>query len=134
MEQGLELPSEQGFMNTRGDIIRWWEARRLRFNGLVGAVGALTWVLVLIAGSAAVKPGEDFEEPLAMIFGPLVYAFLANACYTLGWLVDTRFYQGTPRTWLYKSGLIFSIVLTALPGAWAVIAWLITVYTGQKLD
>jgi hypothetical protein len=35
-----------------------------------------------------------------------------------------------------KAGYIFSLVLTALPGAWAVIAWLITVVTRmvQKLD
>jgi hypothetical protein len=58
----------------------------------------------MIAGSAAVKPGEDFEEPLAMLFGPFIYAALANACYTLGWVVDTIFYRGTPRTRLYKAG------------------------------
>jgi hypothetical protein len=100
----------------------------------VGAVGIITWFLVLIAGSAAVKPGVDFEEPLATIFGPFVYGFLANACYTLGWVVDALFYRGTPRTRLYKSGLIFSVVLTALPGIWAVVAWLITVCNGRKLD
>jgi hypothetical protein len=48
--------------------------------------------------------------------------------------VDAVFYMGTPRRRLYKSGLIFSVVLTALPGVWAVVAWLITVYTGRKLD
>jgi hypothetical protein len=89
---------------------------------------------VLVAGSAAVKPGEDFEEPLMMIAGPLVYCIFANICYTLGWIVDAVSYVGTPRTRLYKSGLIFSVVLTALPGVWAVMAWLITVYTGRKLD
>jgi hypothetical protein len=81
-----------------------------------------------------VKPGEDFEEPLMMITGPLVYCIFANICYTFGWIVDAVFYMGTPRTRLYKSGLIFSVVLTALPGVWAVMAWLITVYTGRKLD
>jgi len=134
MAKGLEWTSEESLVSTRADIIRWWEARRFRFNVFVGAVGVATWLLVMIAGSAAVKPGEDFEEPLAMLFGPFIYAALANACYTLGWVVDTIFYRGTPRTRLYKAGLIFSIVLTALPGLWAVVAWLITVYTGRKLD
>jgi len=64
--------------------VRWWEARRLRFNLYVGVVGVVTWLLVLIAGSAAVKPGVDFEEPLAMIFGPLAYAFMANVCLHAG--------------------------------------------------
>jgi hypothetical protein len=134
MEEALEYPSEQGLSSPRKDIIRWWEARRFRFNVIVGAVGTATWILVMTAGSAAVKPGVDFEEPLVMILGPFVYGFLANICYTLGWIIDTIFYRGTPRTRLYKSGLIFSVVLTALPGFWAVVAWLITVYTGRKLD
>jgi len=32
----------------------------------------------MFAGSAAVKPGVDFEEPLAMLFGPFIYAVLAS--------------------------------------------------------
>lgn len=133
-EKTLESPSELSLLSTRAEIVQWWEGQRFRFNVIVGAVGVASWILVLIAGSAAVKPGEDFEEPIAMLFGPFVYAFLANVCYTLGWIVDTIFYRGSPRTRLYKSGLIFSAVLTALPGVWAIVAWLITVYTGKKLD
>jgi hypothetical protein len=134
MEHSLAWSSEQGHPSTRKDIIRWWEARRLGFNAIIGAVGVASWILVLVAGSAAVKPGEDFQEPLMMIAGPLVYCIFANICYTFGWIVDAVFYMGTPRRRLYKSGLIFSVVLTALPGVWAVVAWLITVYTGRKLD
>ena len=80
------------------------------------------------------KPGEDFEEPLAMIFGPVIYAIIANACYTLGWIADTLSSQSRPRVGLYKAGVVFSVVLTALPGAWAVVAWLMTLITGHKLD
>jgi hypothetical protein len=69
-----------------------------------------------------------------MLIGPLVYGFLANLSYTFGWIVDTVFYRGMPRTRLYKAGMIFSVVLTALPGAWAVAIWLITIITGKKLD
>lgn len=39
----------------------------MRFNLYIGTVGTVTWFLVLIAGSAAVKPGVDFEEPVAML-------------------------------------------------------------------
>jgi hypothetical protein len=116
------------------DVIACWEARRFRFNVYVGMVGAASWILVLLAGSAAVKPGVDFEEPLAMLFGPFVYGVLANVCYTFAWMVDTIFYFGSPRTRLYKAGMIFSVVLTALPGIWAVVAWLMTAITGNKLD
>ena len=134
MAPGLERPLESGVLGTRVDIIRWWESRRLRFNVYVGAVGVASWLLVLLAGSAAVKAGEDFEEPFMMFISPFLYGFLANVCYAMGWLVDTLFYCGVPRTRLYNAGLIFSMILTALPGFWAVVAWLITVFTGHKLE
>jgi hypothetical protein len=134
MEQLLQWPSEQGSSFSRRQIIAWWEDRRFRFNLYVGIVGLVTWPLVAIAGSAAVKPGVDFEEPIAMIIGPFVFGFLANVCYTFGWIVDTLSYRGMPRTRLYKAGVIFSVILTAPPGIWAVIAWVMTVITGHKLD
>jgi hypothetical protein len=96
-------------------------------------VGIVSWVLVLVAGSAAVKPGEDFVEPVMMFFGPLLYTCFANLAYTAGPMFDTALFRGSPRRTLFKAGYIFSLVLTALPGVWAVIAWLITVVTGQKL-
>jgi len=123
-----------GSGSSRGDIIRWWEQRRFGFNFWVGLVGVVTWFSVLTAGGAAVKPGEDFEEPLAMIFGPLLYAIMANLCFTMGWITDIVAYRGCPRKGLFKAGLIFSIVLTALPGIWTVTALVITIYTGRKLD
>jgi hypothetical protein len=134
MERLLEWPSEQAPSSTRREIIAWWEARRLRFNLYVGIVGAVTWLLVIIVGSAAVKPGVDFEEPLAMIFGPFVFGFFANICFTFGWIVDTISYRGMPRTRLYKAGVIFSVILASLPGIWAVTAWLMTVIARHKLD
>jgi hypothetical protein len=134
MESLLSWPTEDAAEYMRTDIVRWWEARRLHFNVYVGVVGVITWFLVLIAGSAAVKPGEDFEEPFAMILGPFLYAFIANACYTLGWIADTLSSQSRPRVGLYKAGVVFSVVLTALPGVWAAVAWLMTLITGHKLD
>ena len=134
MESLLDWPTDDLGTLTRRDIVRWWESRRLGFNLYVGAVGLVTWFLVLIAGSAAVKPGADFEEPIAMILGPFVYAFMANLCYTLGWIVDTVQFRGSPRTTLYKAGVVFSVIVTALPGLWAVVAWLMTFITGNKLD
>jgi hypothetical protein len=97
-------------------------------------VGFVSWLLVMTAGSAVVKPGEDFVEPLAMLSGTAIYVAVANVCYTLGWVVDMVLYNGRPRRRLYRSGMILAVVLTALPGVWAVVAWLITVYTGRKLE
>jgi hypothetical protein len=50
--------------------------------------------------------------------------------------VDRRYRRlsGMPRMRLYKHGIVFSAILTALPGLWAVVAWFMTVITGHKLD
>lgn len=115
------------------EIRRWWEERRLIYNLILLVIGITTWVLVLFVGSLAVMPGEDFEEPIMMIIGPPIYAILANICYTMGPLIDVTFRNDGPRVWLFKAGLIFSMALTAAPGVWAVVAWLITIHTGRKL-
>ena len=116
------------------DVRSWWQARRLRYNLVLLPIGICTWLSVLIAGSAAVKPGIDFEEPIAMIFGPFVYAFMANLCYSLGSLFDAVRKSARPSKKLFKAGLYFSIGLTALPGLWALVAWITTLVTGKKLD
>jgi len=107
MESLLSWPTEDGAEYTRTDIVRWWEARRLHFNAYVGVVG---------------------------IFGSAIYAGIANACYTLGWVADTVSSQRRPRIGLYKTGVVFSVLLTALPDVWAVVAWLMTLITGHKLN
>ncbi len=92
-----------------------------------------SWVLVAVAGGAAVKPGEDFEEPFVMFFGPFLYGAFANVTYTIGPIFDTALYRGSPRRKIFKAGYFFSLVLTGVPGAWAVVAWLTTSFTGRKL-
>ena len=87
-----------------------------------------------VAGGAAVRPGELFEEPIVIIFGPVLYALIANLCCTRDWIVDVPAYRGSPRKGLFKLRFILSLVLTALPGMWAVVAVLIILYTGPKLD
>ena len=96
-------------------------------------MGVGTLLLVLVAGSAAVKLGDDFVEPIAMIFGPIAYGIFANLAYTGGAVLDIGFFRGRPRKKLFKFGYVFSLVLTGLPGIWAVMAWLITIVTGEKL-
>jgi len=119
---------------TRGEVFRWWERRRLHFNLYVALVGIARWILVAVAGSASVKPGVGFEEPLAMISRPSLFVCMANLCNFLGFAFDELFYRRRPRVPLFKAGLFSSVELTALPGIWAVAAWLITVQTGKKLD
>lgn len=102
---------------TPEEIWHWWQQRRFRYNRDVFFVGLVTLVLVLVAGSAAVKEGEDFEEPIMMIFGPIIYAVLANIAYTAGPIYDVTFYREGPRKKLLKAGYVFSLILTGLPGS-----------------
>ena len=119
---------------NRRQIILWWESRRFAYNALVGIAGVGTWISVVVFGSLAVKPGVDFEEPFALIFGPFFWAFWANACYSFGWVVDIALYKRAPSRKLFTAGLVFSVIITALPGLWALTAWILTLITGQKMD
>jgi hypothetical protein len=119
---------------SRMDMARWWEARRVRYNLLVGIVGVASWLLVLFAGSAAVKPRVDFEEPVAMIVGPFFYAAIANICYTGGTIFGFLRGGKNPARRLFALGLFFSLGLTALPGLWALFCSIRSVVTGQKMD
>ncbi len=134
MEYWLHWPSQDSAAATRADVVRWWEARRLAFNLYLAAVGVASWLLVMIAGSAAVKPGIDFVEPLVLVLGPIAFAILANLCYTFGWIVDAAAFRGAPRAGLFKAGVVFSLLLTASPGIGALVAWLMTIVTGRKLE
>lgn len=119
--------------SSKKDVRRWWEERRYRYNRDLFIVGAIAWLLVMFAGSAAVKPGVDFEEPILMIVGPFLYAIGANLAYAAGPVFDTLRYRGSPRKRLFKTGYLFSVILTGLPGIWAVAAWISTLITSQKL-
>jgi hypothetical protein len=51
MESLPTCPTDELGALTRAEIVRWWESRRLRFNLYVGAVGLVTWFLVVVSGS-----------------------------------------------------------------------------------
>ena len=121
-------------VHTRREVIQWWEARRIRYNFVVGIVGVGSVLAVLIFGAMAVKDGVDFEEPVGLLLGPIIFGILANFCYTLGWISDMFFFRGKPRRGLWLVGTTISVLLAALPGTWVIIAWVGTVITGYKLD
>ena len=101
---------------TRWEIVRWWEKRRFEYNAYVGIVGLVSVVLALTASGVAVKEGEDFVEPFALLPGAPLYAAAANLCYTAGWIYDVVAYNGRPRANHFRNGLQFSMLFTALPG------------------
>jgi hypothetical protein len=104
-------------------VVAWWEIRRLSFNVIVGAYGALCFVVFFwaITTSGHLQPGEDAVEPIALLAAPLGI----NVLYTLGWLVEvpTRLLVPdlSPRfgPLLLKLGLGMGLLLITLPaGFW----------------
>jgi len=107
-------------------VIAWWERRRLRFNLIVGATG-----LVTIAGANALflLPPESRWIGLPPALAVLAYGALANLCYTAGWATElafNRWWRDDPPAVgpvLFRQGLVFSVGVTLLPLALAVIGW-----------
>lgn len=110
------------------DIIRWWEARRIPYNLVVGATGVLSLALFLffINSANVLTPGEDAVEPIALVVAPVII----NICYTVGWVVELilkSIFGYRPRTgpFLLKVGMGFSLLVIFFPSVfWGLyLAW-----------
>lgn len=103
------------------DAVRWWELRRIPYNIIVGAVGGLSVVVMELLGNLVVRPGEDFEEPRVLIFGIILFGFLANVGYTLGWILELRLPASNTqlrrafRAKNFRRGLLWSCFLASAP-------------------
>lgn len=106
---------------TRGEVIRWWELRRLVYNAVLlvigaGAVVGYEWLMTKM-----IPLGEDAIEPMGLVVIVVVYGIMANLCYTLGWIVEMRSRKTDPAAarqrgqWMFRAGLLFSCGLTSLP-------------------
>ena len=102
-------------------IIAWWEARRFLFNLVVGLCGLPTLAIIYFLGLA--------HESI-IISGTIEYGFLANICYTAGWMAEL-----IARSWwkerarhlgpiLFTLGFAFSVLLTLAAGAIAIFVFL----------
>jgi hypothetical protein len=66
------------------------------------------------------------DGPILLVFGILLYAILANICYTGGWIVELLLVRWNPTraagfgVRAFRRGLKFSIGLTLFP---AVLSW-----------
>lgn len=113
-----------------GDIVRWWESRRLPFNFIVGGSGLIALGLGALASILPPNP-----HGLVFSWTPiLVYGVLANVCYSLGPATELalekiwghRVLPAGP--WLFRSGVMFSIGLTlVLPAILLTIGWILRV-------
>jgi hypothetical protein len=98
-------------------IIRWWEARRLRYNLIVGGTGLLSAIAFQLITWLPPDAHEGFVPfPVIIVFG-----VLANICYFLGPTVEIALEKLWGRKALptgpalFRMGLTFSVGLTLLP-------------------
>jgi hypothetical protein len=74
-----------------------------------------------LLGSTFVAPGKDVEEPLAIVFGALLFALVANAAYTMEWALELRIPASDPgahqafRARSFRKVLRWSCAVASLP-------------------
>lgn len=99
-------------------IVNWWEARRLRYNLIVGAAGLFSIAVWTVLSWLPPRWPDDHFIPLGIV---VVYGIMANVCYSLGACAEILL----QKVWgwkllptgpvLFRMGLTFSIGLTLLP-------------------
>ncbi len=124
--RGSMLCERPAPMTNAWQAIGWWEARRVPFNLIVGSVGIVSAAIVTIVGSGSYFLfNSDFnlpDPPLFALFFVMLYAIAANVCYTGGWIAELMIRTTWPAqadrfaTLTLSSGVLFSVLVTALPG------------------
>ena len=115
---------------TVGQVILWWELRRILYNAVLLVIGVSSIAAMEIIMNDFLPKGEDAVEPLALVFGVVVYGFMANVCYTIGWITELLLRRGDPErarqtgTLFFKLGFVASCVLTTFPLWIACLEWI----------
>ncbi|HVZ77311.1 MAG TPA: hypothetical protein VG818_04975 [Gemmatimonadaceae bacterium] len=109
-------------------LMRWWESRRVTYNLVVGAAGALT---VGAFGLLTLLPGVFHGQRVPWLVIP-AYGLMANVCYSSGWIIESLLQRWLRRDTyglgpaLFRHGLVFSVGLTLFPAGMAWLAWVVT--------
>jgi hypothetical protein len=126
----LSVGSENAGLMSTWDVIRWWELRRLLYNGILFVIGIASIVGMEILMDKVIPVGEDAIEPFALALGVVVYGIAANLCYTLGWVVElagrkSNVVQARSRAeHQFLLGLWLSCLLTSAPFWFGLAFWL----------
>jgi hypothetical protein len=110
-------------------VVFWWEIRRILYNIVLYFSGWLgSAVAYLAIKDYPAREGTDLGDPL---LGLILYVFMANVCYTAGWIVElsarrvSRSEQPDLGPRLFVAGLTFSAALTfLLPALFALLLML----------
>jgi len=121
--------------------VGWWEARRVPYNVIVGAVGLVSAaVMVGVAFACERRGGAAIglpDSPLFAIAGVLLYGIIANVCYTGGWITEllvARFWRADRSRFgpiAFTLGTGFSVFATLVPAAAVVVLAMVTSCRGM---
>ena len=105
--------------------IGWWEARRIPFNLIVAATGALSGaalVAIGVAGELLFGIPFGLPDPPFLLFAAVAfYAVGANVCFTGGWVAELVVRRTWPdesdrlATLTFTLGVAFAVVVTLIP-------------------
>ncbi|MDE3053688.1 MAG: hypothetical protein KGN74_05590 [Gemmatimonadota bacterium] len=116
-------------VRTPISLLRWWEARRLTYNAVVGASGLVTVGVIETLSLLFGFPGGHFPWLLVGVYG-----LLANVAYSFGWVAEATLQKWLRRETyglgpaLFRHGLVFSVGLTLFPAALATLASLVRLF------
>jgi hypothetical protein len=111
-------------------IIRWWEIRRIYYNAALLVIGlaAVGFMFWLTNGFAFFLIGDGVGS-IGLVGGILLYGLAANACYTLGWILELQEQADDPvhaharAEQRYRLGFRFSAMLTTAPFWLGLLLW-----------
>jgi len=112
-------------ISTAWQTIGWWESRRVAFNLIVGSAGVLSSLIVgIVALGSSFLVDSDFGtpgSPFVAVFAVMIYAVMANVCYTAGWVAELGIRKAWPEeadrfaTLTLALGIVFAVLLTLSP-------------------
>ena len=112
------------------EVVGWWEARRLTYNGLVFGFGIPSFALYLffLLTSGQLPSNEDAVEPLELLFAPIIVPLGVNICYTFGrlaellWRLLSKSESRKAGQLLMQAGIAFTFFVIFLPSVtWGII-------------
>lgn len=102
-------------------VVLWWELRRIPYTLIVGASGIICFFIGWGLESLPPQwplPGEHCCLPDPLALAVIVFGFMANVCYTGGWVVEllvrafSRLKALNFGPLAFKAGLAFSVLVT----------------------
>jgi len=116
---------------TGWQVLRWWEVRRLLYNGVVFVIGIGSLFAMEWCFDQYLPAGVDGIEPMAVAMAIVVYGAAANICYTFGWIIEmigrrTDAGRASVRgEKLFLTGLWLSCLLTTAPLWFGLVGWFV---------